>query len=109
MSECRGLHNPERHAPTSIRDMAWCNVCDSACYTTAACHCCLAAEVERLTAKIEQVKQAAAEVLAKRDRRIALAVAFCEEAAGDHPDRDIAADYSPLLARDVLVILRGES
>lgn len=48
MSEWRGLANPERHAPTSVTDMAWCNVCDGPCYSTEACCCCLAAEVKRL-------------------------------------------------------------
>ena len=48
MSAWRGLANPERHAPTSVTDMAWCNVCDGPCYSPEACCCCLAAEVERL-------------------------------------------------------------
>ena len=48
MSEWRGLANPERHAPTSVTDMAWCNVCDGPCYSPEACCCCLAAEVKRL-------------------------------------------------------------
>ena len=47
-SEWMGLHNPERHAPTSVTDMAWCNVCDGPCYSPEACCCCLAAEVKRL-------------------------------------------------------------
>ena len=48
MSAWRGLANPERHAPTSVTDMAWCNVCDGPCYSPEACCCCLAAEVKRL-------------------------------------------------------------
>jgi len=47
-----GLHNHERHAPTSVTDMAWCNVCDGPCYSPEACCCCLAAEVEVLREQI---------------------------------------------------------
>lgn len=55
MSAWRGLANPERHAPTSVTDMAWCNVCDGPCYSPEACCCCLAAEVEALRARNEQL------------------------------------------------------
>ena len=76
MSEWRGLHNPDRHAPTSVGDLAWCNVCDSACYTTAACCCCLAAEVNRLTALLK----AADDVVASQDRRIEKALDRIQDA-----------------------------
>ncbi len=81
-----GLHNHERHAPTSVTDMAWCNVCDGPCYSPEACRCCLAAEVESLRAG-GAVAQAAAgkriaeltAELADRDRRIEAALAFCDQ------------------------------
>lgn len=57
MSEWRGLTRPERHAPTSVTDMAWCNVCDGPCYSPEACCCCLAAEVKRLTALLESLRE----------------------------------------------------
>ena len=64
MSEWRGLANPERHAPTSVTDMAWCNVCDGPCYSPEACCCCLAAEVKRL----ERAEAAIARVREVADR-----------------------------------------
>lgn len=63
-------------------------------------HCCLAAEVDRLTAKIEQVKQAAAEVLADRDQRIEAALALLH-----HPTE---VNGCMCLAHQIAATLRGE-
>ena len=84
MSEWRGLHNPDWHNPRSNGRGA---ICRSfycyACSEHDPCPCCLAAEVERLTAD-----------LADRDQKIADALDAL--ATGVHPTL-IAAD------------LRGES
>lgn len=68
-------HRPHDGHPDD--DVRWCE-CSGRCTRDAPCDCCelaeLRAEVERLTAKVEQVKQASAELVAERDRRIAAAL-----------------------------------
>jgi hypothetical protein len=128
MSEWRGLHNPERHEAFTVGGANPCVSCNILCDSEYPCRCCLQAEVERLTGnwedailrgkdlirqvidleakakrltvKIEQVKQAAAESLADRDRRIAAALALLQPDAGGWCD---------CLAHRIGRALRGES
>ena len=76
MSEWRGLHNPECHAqrhPASPHDTAICMTCGGdGCYHERPCYCCLKAEVERLTAALDEqalILKAHTEALADQDRR----------------------------------------
>lgn len=73
MSEWRGLHNPDRHfqAQTGAGQKCLRNFggCGEYCIPDHPCGCCLAAEVERLTAKLQAVRDQYAGALATRDRR----------------------------------------
>ena len=110
MSEFHGLHNPERHKAFSgqwaecLPDLGGCL---SECGDGDPCRCCLASEVDRLTAKIEQVKQAAAEVLAERDRRIA--VALEPHVVREWPGTKICASCLVPWPCRYVKVLRGES
>lgn len=59
MSAWRGLTNPEQHRVTSIPGMAYCVVCgdEVCCWRVEPCRCCLAAEVERLTAERDALRE----------------------------------------------------
>lgn len=50
-----------------------------------------------------------AKKLADREAAIKRVRAVCEPISGNKCDLDIAADYSPLLARDILRALEGDS
>ena len=107
MSEFQGLHNPDQHRPGSDRVTAWCD-CGRfgvQCTTDYPCRCCLAVEVERLTALLK----AADDVVASQDRRIDAAI----EALGHElPEstgymRDEFAAGQNYLRANVLEALRG--
>ena len=67
MSEWRGLHNHEHHFQASAGSGQRCMCCGQFCISGAPCRCCLAVEVERLTA-----------ARADRDQRIEAALALHE-------------------------------
>ena len=78
MSEWRGLHNPERHRSIPDPDrwgddfaVVACLDCETNCYESMPCRCCLAAEVERLTAERDALRAGGAVAQAAAGKRIA--------------------------------------
>ena len=65
MSEFRGLHNPDRHQTTNEAGEAWCEICAEDCDekngTMFHCPCCLVAEVDRLRAQVQAVRDVLAD------------------------------------------------
>lgn len=106
MSAWCGLANPERHAPTSVTDMAWCNVCDGPCYSPEACCCCLAAEVKRLNSLLTLVAGKHMAAQERIDAALRL-LDRCEEDTRDfYGGQEVPATVLTAYVRETL---RGES